>query len=182
MKLIVHIGDGKCGSVAIQAALHVRRHRLLRERKVYETGSARKDHFLIATMLGNPTRSRLSARSQIDYARANLREVAKLSRDADLIILSAESLFVNDTPPGAILDLLRTELRPEDPVSVVAYVRPPCDKYSSLLQQEIKGTHLFTPPDLYARPIDDRIVAWQEALAPEAPEIRVFDPARLGGG
>lgn len=177
MTLIMHIGDGKCGSSAIQSALHLQRDALSEAGILFDTGPSRRDHFLLTTLLGKITRSSISG--QVEYAERNLHSMAARMADHDHVLISDESLF--GAEPAKVMELLDNAGLDTSSTRAVAYVRPPCSMYPSLIQQQLKGRFRFIRPDKYNRPIHKFIAYWQKVLGREMLTVRLFDRDRLLG-
>ncbi|SFA61523.1 hypothetical protein SAMN04487972_13712 [Paracoccus halophilus] len=178
MALVLHIGDGKCGSTAIQHALHEQRLQLRASGILFDTGPSRRDHFLLTTLIGRVTRS--SGPGQIEYARHNLTSLVKQAVDYNHVLISSEGLLSAD--PKEVLDLLaHTGLDTSD-VRAIAYVREPCSMYPSLIQQQLKGSSKYTAPGDYRRPLDLFVHRWQTTLGVKRVSVRLFDRRSLLDG
>lgn len=175
---IVHIGDAKCGSTAIQRALYRSREALRDHGIVYETTSPDNGHFALATLLGQSTRGNVAA--QQEAARASIARIQTMTRPSDVILISAESLFA--LKPATIFGALKMISHKIDEIHIIAYLRPPASMYLSLVQQVLKGNAHFTKPDDYQRRKDAQLSAWQRNRRRSSVTVRQFDRARLVGG
>ncbi|MCE8421140.1 hypothetical protein LZ190_21155 [Rhodovulum sulfidophilum] len=178
MALILHVGDGKCGSSALQDSLHISRDYLLDKGFLYETGPKRRNHFLVGNLLGKKTRS-LEA-NQDTSAREILEAVAQRSKGVSHTIISSENLFL--TNPDKVLSLLRDYKIDTTEIYVIAYVREPTSMYASLIQQELKASYRFQRPQDYCRPIDRFASLWKDAVGADSFDLRLFDRKRLVEG
>lgn len=156
LNFVVHIGDGKAGSSAIQHALS-RKENELREKNIICDGVLH-GHYSLPTLIGRRYRSD-DARS-LDRAHDTveaLRKACKAKPDATVII-SAES-FMNLATQDVVglLQLISDEI---SSLKIVAYVRSPAEHYLSKVQQELKGDSAFTPPDRYVRRLDLIVDRW----------------------
>lgn len=154
MRLLLHIGQGKAGSTAIQNFLRANADRLL-ERGVLipETGQ-HTNHQDIFTFLTDDVKHH---DPQISGARADARKkalgrqfwqaaLAQLDQSqADLVILSCENQFRPFSPEA--LERLCGHLRPHfDAIEVCAYLRDPASHFLSYAQQDLKKRPAFTIP------------------------------------
>lgn len=177
-KFIVHIGDGKCGSTAIQNALYQSRNDLKQRGIYFDTLARNSGHTTLSLLAGQRSRAATGKREALAH------DILKLlqdgSGDYDWVILSAEN-FVNLTPQSAA-GLVASIGHPIEAIDVIAYVRNPPAMYASSIQQIIKGSHLFPPPESYHRRIDHKLQAWQAWIGADRMEVRVFDRRHLLGG
>lgn len=177
-KFIVHIGDAKCGSTAIQNALYHSRNDLRQRGIHFDTLAPNSGHTALLLLAGQHSRAASEAREALAHdIMALLRDG---SRTYDSLILSAEN-FVNLTPQAAI-ELIASIGRPIESINVIAYVRNPPEMYASSIQQIIKGSHIFPPPDSYHRRIDHKLKAWKEQIGADRMEVRLFERSHLLGG
>lgn len=185
VKFIVHIGDGKCGSTAIQAGLYAARHQLREKGVIYETAKPASGHFGLVRLTGHATRGNDAAQTEaawmtVSRIREQLRQWPAHSETPPTVLLSAESFF--SVPPDQLLDILRTMATQVARLDVIAYVRPPSAMYLSLVQQELKGNSRFTPPAKYRRRVDEVVERWARAEQCSSFTLRVFDRSCLEQG
>lgn len=178
MALVLHLGDAKCGSSALQDSLYVKRGDLYENGILYETGPKYRNHFLIGNLLGQSTRS--ADPDQETYAHDMLKEIARRAHGTDHTIISSERLLLTD--PNRFLDLLDRYRINISEIHAIAYVREPRSMYASLVQQELKASYRFRSPLEYRRPLDRFVALWQEAIGKNRLNVRVFDRATLLGG
>lgn len=178
MALILHVGDSKCGSTAIQTSLHRARASLLDRGILYETGPKRRDHTLLGTLVGQVTRS--NDPNQKKDASDVLKSIAASSGSVKHTILSSEAFLT--IQPEAILGLMRRYEIDTSDVIAVAYLREPTSMYRSLVQQQLKGSYRFLEPTRYHRPLDILAGRWQRALGKSRVHVRLFARERLMGG
>lgn len=177
-RFIVHIGDGKCGSTAIQKALYAARGDLRAQGIIYETTTPLGAHFNLITLAGHKTRGNTAG--QLEQARKTIEAIRAATGPDDVVLLSGESLFV--LSPPVMIDLLGEISGRIDRLDIVAYVRPPSGMYLSLVQQVLKGHSQYTKPDAYLRRIDQYLGRWKESSEKTSLSVRLFDRSRLQGG
>ena len=139
-ELVIHAGDCKTGSSAIQAALRGRRWTGDVARVAYPTRSAHND--LAGTMVGK------GKPGQADKILTRL-NTRFSKRDGGLGVISAEHFEY--VPPERLADALARNM-PDlaGSVRVVAYVRPHAERLMSSYSERLKlGRSLDTPMDLY---------------------------------
>jgi hypothetical protein len=68
LKVVVHIGDGKCGSSSVQASLYMASASLLEQGILYHAPAKTAGHFLYITLLNGSTRSDDSHQQEIARA------------------------------------------------------------------------------------------------------------------
>lgn len=152
MKIVLHVGQAKTGTTAIQRAFRQNDKELLRQGFLYPICKGGVSHALLTVpILGRVQRS-LAARIGADYA-AGL-EISKQSweqigaeirsKAPDAVIISSEFLFsaphIDRIPSliekyfGSIVDL-----------EFLVYMRTPSDYYVSAMQQKLKASHKIPP-------------------------------------
>ncbi len=174
-KLIVHIGDGKCGSTAIQRSLHESHEALNKLAICYVTPTPNSGHFSLATLLNESTRG--NAGQQIEYANRTLDLIRKQAKECEYIVVSAESLF--SCQPENVYQLLASTADSIESFDIIAYVRPPIQMYLSLVQQQLKGSYKFTKPEQYLREINNVLGKWAESPLVSSLTVRNFDRKKL---
>lgn len=177
-KFILHIGDAKCGSTAIQNALYLARGHLAENGICYETLFPNSGHTALALLTGH--RSRGASKSREAMAAETLSLLQKKAQNFDWVILSAEN-FVN-LSPEIVAQLAETIAGPVEACEAIAYVRSPIPMYASSIQQIIKGSHQFPPPESFHRRIDRKLQAWLAFIGRERFQVRLFERRSLQGG
>lgn len=177
-RFILHIGDGKCGSTAIQEALYEARDRLAARGVLYETATPKSGHYTLANLVGGSTRGDRAA--QMVSAHRSIERIKARSSGFENILLTAEPfIFIG---PERLLQLLSTMGTEMDELHVLAYVRSPADMYLSLVQQQLKADHRFVLPSSYERPLDRALEAWQRHPAVTSLTVRRFEREALVDG
>lgn len=180
VRFVLHIGDGKCGSSSIQAALHSAQRKLEQRGILYRANHRANGHFAFVTLLGASTRGNderglKSSQEDIHAIRQRL-----LSGDISHVILSGENFL--RLPPGQVLKLMEMMCDRIDGFDVIAYVREPASMYLSWLQQELKGNHRVRQPERYSHPVDLYVSNWVTTIGRENVFVRPFDKTVLYGG
>jgi len=176
VELILHIGDGKCGSTAIQQSLYDAADTLA-EAGVLYVSERRRGAYDFSVLLGRETRGDVTRETKA--AKNNLDTIvarAAAERPA-FVLISSEYLF--SRPPARLLELLTANgLKPVG-IHVFAYVRRPADMFVSLLQQSMKADHRGMDPAQFRRDVSRPLAAW--GAAPECLSVCVglFDRTRL---
>ncbi|WP_379923042.1 hypothetical protein [Erythrobacter sp. R86502] len=177
-KFILHIGDAKCGSTAIQNALYLSRGRLAANGIYYDTHFPNSGHTALTLLIGQRSRGGSAAREV--RAAKTLGLLQKEARNFEWVVLSAEN-FVN-LSPDIVAELSETIAGPVEAFEAIAYVRSPVAMYASSIQQIIKGSHLFPAPETYHRRIDRKLKDWLAFIGQERFEVRLFERQSLDGG
>jgi len=180
MDVILHVGDAKCGSSAIQASLNRAKGDLLEQGILYHPPPRTDSHACYITMLGGKTRG--DNDKLLDLARTNILETGELIRRhaPRHLILSSEYFFM--APPRALLALLEDiGCAPSAPCHVMAFLRHPAPLYLSTVQQMLKASHVFPLPQSYLHDIS-AILRWRQEPRCAGLSLRRFDRARLVGG
>ncbi|TKW68798.1 MAG: hypothetical protein DI616_02055 [Paracoccus denitrificans] len=178
MALILHLGDAKCGSSAIQDSLHLSRDALFDAGILYETGPIKRNHFLTGTLIGQVTRS--TDPDQTDDAHEMMVRIAERAKSADHVILSSERFLLTD--PAVLFALFERYGLDTSDIRAIVYIREPRSMYASVIQQQLKASYKFSSPDGYRRRLDHRVKPWQEAIGAENLTVRRFDRKLLIGG
>ena len=178
MRFILHIGDGKCGSSSIQYSLKAAQKQLEKHRVVYQTSGDQDSHFNLVTLVGGSTRG--DDNKQRRLAEATISKLKSASAKADYILLSAEN-FLQFGPKRVhqILDLISPLITSID---VIAYVREPVGMYLSIVQQALKGNHVFPHPNSYTRDLATPLLSWKTADGVRSITVHSFDKKTLIGG
>ena len=172
-QIILHIGDGKCGSSSIQSSLLQAAPELERRRSMlYLTPRGRTSHFGLGTIIGKTTRGDDGAvHAGVTDALTKIR--TKVERGGiDFVILSDESLFC--IPPEQTIAILKGSLGSFGPIHVVSYLREPAGMYLSLMQQRLKADNIVTRPESYTREVDRCLCPWRDAAGVASVRVRPF--------
>lgn len=188
MKILLHMGQGKTGTSALQRSLHTASDRL-RSKGVFYPRFNQKDvaHHMLLPLCGNalglpswsledmggPEVSRQNAQAAwndiCNYVRQNR---------PDVLVLSSEFLnYRTERNLKPILAGLLSELSGD--ITPILYVRNPVDHYRARLQQWLKQKNSPLPPiRLQLR----EAIAIDEAVFPNPVRLIAFDRAMLHGG
>ena len=177
-RFVVHIGDGKCGSTAIQSSLYQSRASLAEQGILFETLTPSSGHTVIPLLLG--LRSRVEDPARLDLARGILELLRSKSEQYEWIVLSAENLINLD--PAELPQLLSWVSPKADDVHAIAYVREPSAMYLSSVQQILKGNHHYVRPENYLRRVDRKIMQWHDQMGADNFTLRLFDRTALVAG
>jgi len=142
-EIILHIGDGKCGSSSIQSALFNAKAELEKAGTIY-ISERKNSAYNFSIFLGGHTRG--NPESERAAAAENLSEIAnsiKINK-YDYIIISSEFLFKYQ--PFKIFDLFSDFGIQHSGAHVIAFIRDPVSRYESALQQHVKGDHTYPNP------------------------------------
>lgn len=188
MRLVLHIGQSKTGSTALQKRLLASAGALRQSGILYPRSNGRGTHeFLTLPLSFEQEGPRLLRRrlhesgvapSQAfdrkwDALRAEMAE-ARL----DCVVMSSEYLFTRLGLPGTegLVDLLAGIFTTVD---IYAYLRRPSQHYASMVQQRVKHAPDIVPPapSRYRRQIE----SW-ERWFPGRVHLRVYDRAGLRNG
>ncbi|HUD91007.1 hypothetical protein [Sphingobium sp.] len=176
-KFIVHIGDGKCGSSAIQAALFDAQATLHQAGLAYTSHHRTSGNFCMGTLLGKSTRG--NDVHQKAFARQTIAQLQAQLSTSDYIVISSEAFLT--LGPEQVVTILQMITPDIERIDVIAYVRDPLGMYLSLAQQAIKASYRFPRPDTYARPLDQLLGQWQSCPKIDSVTVRIFDRKKLIG-
>lgn len=189
MKLILHIGQGKAGSTAIQRTLAAGRDELLRKGVLYPENLYIKNchHYFSTLNFDVPQRwpsvvNRMGF--SIDSAKAGAKEEWEnlqeqlTNNNPKITIISSETLFSDYSPTEAIrakkyLGSLADEMR------ILAYLRSPVSRYISLVQQKLKSSRILVQP---AASGVVKIISKYNEIFTVPCELRVFERNSLKSG
>lgn len=191
MKVIMHCGQPKTGTTALQVSLWQARESLRRHRVSYPDGQAlpRHTHKSLAPLFLDPEHlsAHLTHRGVrpvgIDVLAARGRRSWDLiRRELDrarphAVVLSAETFCgLRTVEEAQRLRRLLTSI--SDDITLVTYVRNPADRYLSALRQHAKSRGQFIPPrPMRLRPFVESV----EAVLPGAVDVRVYARQALVG-
>ncbi len=147
-KFVVHIGDGKCGSSAIQAALFDAREDLAKIGIAYDAHHRTSGNYNFGTLLGKATRG--NDEHQRRWAGQVVKRLRSSAEHADYVFISSEAFLTME--PAEIVQILEMISDDIESIDTIAYVRHPLSMYLSLAQQSVKASFRFRRPDTYRRP------------------------------
>ena len=176
-KFVLHIGDGKCGSSAIQAALFDARAELAKIGIAYDAHQRTGGNYSFGTLIGKRTRG--NDRQQRQLAEQVVARLRQIADTAGYVIISSESFLSMD--PDDVIEILGMISDDITSIDTVAYVRNPLSMYLSLAQQSVKASHRFPSPDKYDRPINDFVAKWRGCSLVNSVTVRLFDRTTLVG-
>ncbi len=188
MKILLHMGQGKTGTTALQQSLHAAAD-TLRERGVCypRFGGTAIAHHLLMPLCGAGPKMPLWSLNDLGGTEEAVRNAHDAwaatcddirSNPPDLLILSSELLLGGTDPQEKarlfeILSQLSTDIQP------VIYIRHPVDFYRSSLQEMLKAvTRLKPPVCLHLR----EMVEGVEATFPQPPVFVAYDKSTLFEG
>ena len=185
MHVIVHIGQPKAGSSAIQMALRAEGEGL-RQQGV-RVGPLQRTLSLALhgnDVVHNVAGLRLKYGS-MDKARAESEEAWKrfahrIETDRPPIVLLSSEHFLES--PQALLTRLRKLF---EKISILCYVREPVSHYVSAIDQQIRGgdaLEVIPPPGERPFRMPSRIRSYKQHIGQDELVIRNFDRANLEGG
>ncbi|NJS40085.1 MAG: hypothetical protein HC783_14930 [Rhodobacteraceae bacterium] len=187
MKIIVHMGQGKTGTTALQESFSAAAKNLRTARVLYPNFNGGVAHHLLLAKFGNPehlprwTHDRFGGMDGTVLAgqtawNQTLTEIDRLR--PDVLVLSSKYLISHDV--DQCRKNLSKSLAPlSADITPVIYVRHPVDHYRSRLQQWLKhrsGVCLPIRQGLRAG------IEHTEAVFSRRPEILAFDRKTLHGG
>ena len=189
VSVLLHIGQPKTGTTAIQNALLAQREQLIEHGTLYPTPKhIPYVHHFLPVLIEDPDKIAQHTLNRMGFDPMACKamaqdELALVRRQVDearprQIILSSESMFRNFSP--AKFDHLKRILAElGDEVRVVAYLRNPADHYMSRAQQQLRIRAEIVRPDPN-RTIGP-LTAYRAAFG-EAFECRVYDRKTLTDG
>ena len=156
MKLVLHIGQGKAGSTAIQDSLYAAKDELLSHGCLYPENTFIKGrhHWISPLIFDNPMRfPSVVQRMGFDKEEAKRRALDEWhhlksqigQHKPSHLVLSSETIF------GAMskgeVERARQHLSGfSDDIRTLAYIRSPVSRYLSLVQQKLKATATIVQP------------------------------------
>lgn len=182
-RLVIHIGDFKTGSTAIQSWLAT-------SGAAHGIGKAPGFNQADLAQLARDHADAVAAGATDTPADAAFAEIARrfCGMQDRFLVLSAEHFEM--TPPAALATLLARHL-PDlaDTARIIAYIRPHPRAYLARLAESVRiGSHMGDVDSYLDRPDIPRRLAyftrlrgWQEAFGPRL-TVRLFDRASLPGG
>ncbi|MCC4232458.1 hypothetical protein LL253_07115 [Sphingobium soli] len=181
MKVILHIGDAKCGSSAIQASLSVAANDLLDQGILYHAPNPTNGHSCYTTLFAGKTRG--DNEQQKRLALQNMSEIREIvaRRQPEYVIFSGETLF-NVAPDAMIAQLTEAVGQRLSELHVLAYLRHPVPLYLSNIQQTLKASSRFLPPSSYRRDTPATFVRWRAEPRCTTVTARLFDRSNLVDG
>jgi hypothetical protein len=176
-KFVVHIGDGKCGSSAIQAALFDAREDLAKIGIAYDAHHRTSGNYNFGTLLGKATRG--NDEHQRRWAGQVVKRLRSSAEHADYVFISSEAFLTME--PAEIVQILEMISDDIESIDTIAYVRHPLSMYLSLAQQSVKASFRFRRPDTYRRPLHEFVGKWRESPLIDSVTVRLFDRTALVG-
>lgn len=192
MRIVVHCGQPKTGTTALQVSMYLARDALARHGVCYPLGGgpSAQTHKAIGPLFLEPghltthlTHDGLRRRRPQELAAQADRTWESIRREVvrtrpDVLVLSAETFCAIRTTDEAerMRDLLH-EL--SDDVELCLYVRNPADRYQSGVRQAVRARGVFNPPTpLNVRTFLDSV----EAAFGRPATLRAYDRSVLVGG
>ena len=187
MRILLHMGQGKTGTTALQRALHAKRKLLAQHGILYPAFAPYTvaHHMLIALCVADdrvpphvlaPFGSLDLLRAKAAAALYQLRAEVEQTRP-DVLILSSETFFHGLQRPGK--ERLARMLAPLSPdIRPVAYIREPGSLYRSRLQERMRIAATSMPPNAQRirQPLEDSEAVWGGV------SVCPYDAARLVDG
>lgn len=177
-KFIVHIGDGKCGSSAMQAAMFDARAQMMNHGLLYTSHHRTSGNFCLGTLLGKATRGLATAQQK--FAQDTVRKLQDDIESCDYVIISSEDFLTFD--PEEVVEILQMITLDIESIDAIAYIRDPLGQYLSRAQQSIKASYRFQRPDTFIRPVDRWLSHWESFPMISSLTVRHFDRGQLVGG
>lgn len=181
MQVIIHIGDAKCGSSAIQASLFAAEEALLARGIIYHAPRSTNGHSSYITLMGGQTRG--DNDEQAALARRNVAETRELiaTHRPRYLLLSAENFFT--LAPERVTRVLSEVIGGEpEAVHILGFLRHPVGFYLSGIQQELKASHEFLGPADFQRDMASTFRRWLNWPACASVTARLFDRRFLTEG
>jgi hypothetical protein len=187
MKILLHMGQGKTGTTALQKSLNAAAGMLRARNVLYpQFGQGFDNHQLLVALIGNPDRIFPATLEKLGGAQGAI-EAARVAWEMtcddirrsrpELLVLSSEYLAGADSMAKARLGDLLSRL--SDDITPVIYIRHPVDHYRARLQQTLKARDRCYPPRI---PDLKAAILESEAAFSRRPELVVFDRKKLHGG
>ncbi len=178
--VILHIGDAKCGSTAIQESLKAQADPLRAQGIIYDTGAdASPNHDPLRSFLGGNTRGNSVTFRALGEALFAHLSTLKPGRD-ETVILSSEALHRHG--PEATITLLRDIFPSIHRIVVVAYLRDPDARYLSFVQQRLKGDSRLKLTNFFVPRMFQLLPDWRDHPAVDTLVVRKFHPGALVNG
>jgi len=183
MKIILHCGEPKTGSTAIQSYLHRHSARLLRQGVLYHANRLQKNHNSLLYLAGkNDQTPKNACTGVLQEVFATVRRIRRLcERERPRHLLLSSELFFKLTPYEMNAILERFEV-PYEAVQAVVYLRSPVSYYTSMAQERAKYGLQLIAPHIYRRNILDRLEQWREYVGRENLTLLPFEPQNMTNG
>lgn len=188
MRILLHMGQGKTGTTALQQALHGARARLAQAGVFYPAfGGTEFTHHLLLALVEDPARlpaaylaARGGAEAVVDRAwQAWNRTCARVRADRPAVLVLSSEFLIQHTggPAKRRLCGLLSEL--SDDISPILYIRHPVEHFRSRLQEWLKVENRPLPPlrEALRDAISDTETAFGRPVV-----LRPFDRSVLAGG
>jgi hypothetical protein len=187
VRLLLHIGQPKAGSTALQSFFAKNRRTLSRHGILYPTvrfGGI--EHGTLSSLVFEPNRwpRQIRHRERIPWRKPQVegkqlvRDLGDISRrsDIDTVVVSTEYLFRQLNEENA--KILREDVVAHfSDVLAVAYIREPADRYLSLCLQSVR--HSASIPNPGSGHFRKILESWQETMPLK---VRAYDRDLLSGG
>jgi hypothetical protein len=188
VKILLHMGQGKTGTSALQQALHHAAPSLRGKGILYpDFGGKSVAHHLLVPLCESPDRLPPWSLSDLGGVEAAVEKAwdawnatcdAVLADPPELLLLSSE-LLIHQTGPKAKLRLAGVLAELSTDITPILYVRDPVAHYRARLQEWLKIESKPLPPTrLHLR----EAITDTEAAFANPPRLVAFDRATLHGG
>jgi hypothetical protein len=182
MQIILHIGQQKTASTAIQACLAQNRKQLAAQRVLYPRAFGHKKSTIIKEFVSDDPSLGESRETIVSNFRA------ELTGNYNRIIFSDENLFIGGGG-GRIPRLLKDAFgQYATSWRVLCYIRRPDEHIASFYQQKVKGPYVNTFGKFFDEQLQDQtynyskfIDKWSNVFGKDALEVRVFHRKTLKG-
>jgi hypothetical protein len=181
VELILHIGDGKCGSTSIHASLFDAHDLLLENKILYLAPERLVGHSYYLSLMGNDIGGDI--REQKYLAKENIKNINIALRkfEPKHLIISSELFFYFDVQRlwSFLTDALEADITA---THVTAYVRCPASRYLSGMQQRLARYRAIIPPGKFKRDTAEALLLWSQFTKNGSISIGLFDRKFLKGG
>jgi len=180
-EIILHIGDGKCGSSSIQSSLWHSQNVLLKNGIVYVSPAPGGGHTSFNSLL-NVTSRAIDKNKQPEMATVCIERINETVREnqCDYVILSSEGFFNVD--PNNILDVLSAFTFDVSGIHVIGYIRAPEEHYVSWMQQRLKANGEISAPEKFVRNFARPFLRWANQSICRSVCPAIFDKSSLFEG
>lgn len=183
MDIILHCGEHKTGSTAVQHYLYKNSKKLLKQGVVYHANKLQKNHNSLLYLAGKHDQTPKDASTSVlQEVFATIRSIVKICYDRKprYLILSAELFFgVDQYEMQIILDRLGLSF---NSLRAIIYIRPPVSHFLSMAQEHAKYGSKLTAPDLYRRNILSKLEWWKNYVGHENLILHPFSSQALAKG
>jgi hypothetical protein len=181
VELILHIGDGKCGSTSINASLFDARQALLENKILYLAPARAAGHSYYLTMFDKYFGKDIAEKKVL--AEENIKNTNTALRDfePEYLIICSE-LFLRFGAQRLWPFLLNSFEADITATHVTAYFRCPASRYLSGTQQRLKHHSTIVTPDRFKRNTVKPLLDWSKITKSGTTTARLFDRKFLTGG